>query len=103
MVDDETRCEHYNGPTDVVALRFACCESYFPCFECHGAVESHPAIPWPVTRFEEPAVLCGVCSSELTVGEYAGASSCPSCSAPFNPRCALHYHLYFEGFAAPND
>jgi uncharacterized CHY-type Zn-finger protein len=76
-------------------MRFACCDTYFACFECH-ALESHEAERWPRDRFDEPAVLCGVCSRELTVTEYLGVTGCPSCSAPFNPGCALHHHLYFE-------
>ena len=98
VVDDQTRCVHWNGPTDIVAMKFVCCDEYYPCFECHASA-GHPAELWPRSRFGEPAVLCGVCRSELTVDEYLAASDCPRCSAPFNPGCALHYHLYFEGFS----
>ncbi|TBN57708.1 hypothetical protein EYE40_10085 [Glaciihabitans arcticus] len=97
-VDDQTRCVHWSGPTDVVALRFACCDAYYPCSECHDSA-GHPAALWPRSRFGEPAVLCGVCRHELTVDEYLAASACPHCSAAFNPGCALHHHLYFEGFS----
>jgi uncharacterized CHY-type Zn-finger protein len=37
--DDETRCAHWDDPVDVVALRFACCETYYPCF----TAERHPS------------------------------------------------------------
>jgi uncharacterized CHY-type Zn-finger protein len=35
VVDDQTRCVHYHGPTDVIAMRFKCCDAYFPCLRCH--------------------------------------------------------------------
>jgi len=96
-VDDQTRCVHWHGTTDVVAMRFACCDAYYPCFECHAAA-GHVSEPWPRSRFGEPAVLCGVCRVAMTVDTYLGVSGCPNCSAAFNPGCALHHHLYFEGF-----
>lgn len=33
-VDPETRCVHWDSPVDVVALRFGCCETYYPCDAC---------------------------------------------------------------------
>jgi len=98
VVDDETRCVHWNGPTDVVALQFACCGAYYPCFACHAEAVDHPAQLWPRARFGEPAVMCGVCGRELTVHEYLATSACIFCEAPFNPGCALHLDRYFEGF-----
>jgi uncharacterized CHY-type Zn-finger protein len=33
----------------------------------------------------------------LTIRQYLNCQAvCPACWARFNPRCALHYHLYFE-------
>ena len=95
-VDDETRCVHWHGPTDVVAMKFACCDRYYPCFDCHTEVAGHEAVRWPVARFDEPAVLCGVCRSELSVTSYRSVNACPHCAAPFNANCELHAHLYFE-------
>jgi uncharacterized CHY-type Zn-finger protein len=95
VVDDQTRCIHWSGPLDVVAMRFACCDEYWPCFDCHASADHEPAV-WPLDRFDEPAVLCGVCRSELTVNEYLAVDACPRCGASFNPGCALHHHLYFE-------
>lgn len=40
-VDEETRCVHWHGPTDIVALRMHCCRRWFPCYECHQAVADH--------------------------------------------------------------
>ncbi|WP_290814015.1 CHY zinc finger protein [Halovivax sp.] len=96
-VDAETRCAHYDGDRDVVALKFACCESYHPCFRCHESVADHEAEPWPRVRFDEPAVLCGVCGTELTPPAYLDAEHrCPACDAPFNPGCEAHADRYFE-------
>jgi len=60
-VDPERCCAHWDDPVDVVALRFGCCEAYYPCDACHDAATDHEAEPWPRDRFDEPAVLCGVC------------------------------------------
>ena len=69
-VDPETRCAHWDGPVDVIALRFGCCEAYYPCDACHDAATDHEAEPWPRDRFDEPAVRCGVCNATLTAREY---------------------------------
>lgn len=96
-LDAQTRCRHWHGPTDVIAIRFPCCDRYYACFECHAEREEHPAVVRQRERFGEPAVLCGVCSSELSAAEYLGCGdACPRCRAPFNPGCASHHHLYFE-------
>jgi len=97
-VDAQTRCAHYPSPRDVIALRCGACEVYVPCHLCHEATADHPLAPWPRDRFDEPAVLCGVCRETLTAREYlASASDCPRCGAAFNPGCAAHHALYFEG------
>ncbi|MES3161420.1 MAG: CHY zinc finger protein [Halorubrum sp.] len=96
-VDPETRCAHWNSPVDVVAMRFGCCEEYYPCADCHDATAAHEAEPWPRDRFDEPAVLCGVCHERLTAREYlASDDACPSCGAAFNPGCRAHHDVYFE-------
>lgn len=96
-VESETRCAHYAGDRDVVAVRFACCDAYYPCFECHEAVADHPADPIPAAAFDEAGVLCGACGAALTVREYLDCGfSCPDCGAAFNPGCAAHYDRYFE-------
>lgn len=96
VVDDETRCVHYQTVLDVVALKFACCGEYYPCYWCHQETVDHPAQPWPAVRSDQPAVLCGVCRHELTVTEYSSADRCPVCWALFNPGCHHHRSLYFE-------
>ena len=100
-VDEQTRCAHWHGPSDVIAIRFRCCGRYYACFECHSELESHDAQRWPAAGFSEAAVLCGVCRTELTISAYLdGGYACPSCGAAFNPGCSKHHHLYFEVAAA---
>jgi uncharacterized CHY-type Zn-finger protein len=96
-LDVQTRCAHYALPQDVIAIKFACCQTYYPCYQCHEALADHPHTVWPAHQFEEPAVLCGVCGAELTIAEYLQShSTCPRCQAAFNPGCATHYSLYFD-------
>ncbi|MCU4924591.1 CHY zinc finger protein [Halobacteria archaeon AArc-dxtr1] len=98
QVGPETRCAHYDGERDVIALRFGCCEAFFPCHACHEAVADHEAEPWPRDRFDEPAVLCGSCGTTLTSTAYLACDhACPSCGVAFNPGCVAHYDHYFEG------
>lgn len=96
-VDGATRCRHYDAKVDVVAFRFACCETYYPCFECHDEAADHEPERWPRDRFDEPAVLCGLCRTTLTVEAYLDCpDACPFCRGPFNPGCRRHHHRYFE-------
>jgi len=46
-LDDETRCVHYHGPTDIVAIRHKCCGDYYACKDCHDALAGHPMEAWP--------------------------------------------------------
>ena len=96
-VDAETRCAHWHGPLDVIALRMKCCGEWFPCYECHDEVVDHAREVWPLAERSAAAILCGVCGATLGIGEYLACESrCPGCAAAFNPGCALHYDLYFE-------
>ena len=96
-VDDETRCTHYNSVLDVIAIKFRCCDTYYPCFSCHEEEAHHAPQIWPKNEFDTLAVLCGVCKHEMTINEYMKSDSeCPNCDAAFNPKCSNHYHLYFE-------
>ncbi|WP_460795256.1 CHY zinc finger protein [Microbacterium sp. GXF0217] len=94
-VDEHTRCVHYNGPLDVIAIRFACCGEWYPCLRCHDEAVDHGILPWPIDQRDERAVLCGVCRSTLTIDAYLAATNCTHCAAPFNPGCALHHPVYF--------
>lgn len=95
-VDDETRCLHYHTDRDVVAIKFRCCGVYYPCFECHAACTDHEPEQWPETRFDDQAVLCGVCGIELSINTYLDSNhECPACGAAFNPGCRHHLEEYF--------
>ncbi len=96
-VDAETRCAHYHGPADVIAMRFACCGEWFPCIRCHQEVAGHDVTVWPLHERDREAVLCGICRLRLTIAEYMACDSiCPACGAAFNPGCSNHWHYYFE-------
>ncbi|MCS4594243.1 hypothetical protein KTJ89_14745 [Brevibacterium sediminis] len=96
-VDDHTRCVHYATELDIIAIRFACCNRYFPCHLCHSETAGHPAQQWSRERWNQPAILCGMCWTELTIETYKSVDECPECAATFNPRCAAHSDLYFDG------
>jgi uncharacterized CHY-type Zn-finger protein len=96
-LDPATRCQHWHSSTDIIAIRMACCNKYYACYECHAALAGHPAQPWPRAAFDTPAVLCGACGAQLTIRAYLESHyRCPACAAEFNPRCELHYPLYFD-------
>lgn len=95
-VDPQTRCSHYKSELDIIAIKFKCCEKWFPCYECHSEIANHSPALWPKNEFDSPAILCGACGYQLTINEYFSCdSTCPKCERGFNPGCANHYHLYF--------
>ncbi|PPA70632.1 CHY zinc finger protein [Jeotgalibacillus proteolyticus] len=97
LVDRETRCKHYYSKKDIIAIKFFCCQTYFPCFSCHRSSGCQNHAVWPKDRFDEKAVLCGSCGTELSIRDYLAChSQCPECAAYFNPGCSLHAHYYFE-------
>lgn len=96
-VDEHTRCEHYSAELDIIAIRFACCNRYYPCHLCHSQTVDHLARQWPREKWDQRAVLCGRCWTELTIEAYRRAPACPECAAPFNPRCEAHSDYYFDG------
>jgi len=97
QVDSQTRCKHYHSSLDIIAIRFPCCDAYYPCYECHTEASDHPAARWNKDQIDEKAILCGACGSQLTIREYMNSKSvCPACNAHFNPGCRTHYHLYFD-------
>jgi uncharacterized CHY-type Zn-finger protein len=96
-LDAQTRCEHYHGPTDVVAIKMKCCGVYYSCKDCHDALAAHPIEVWPQSDLHQRAILCGACGAELTINQYMQCEfSCPACRADFNPGCRNHYHFYFS-------
>jgi uncharacterized CHY-type Zn-finger protein len=96
-IDGNTRCIHYNSLLDIIAIKFKCCQEYYPCYQCHIETADHPAEKWSKAEQDQKAVLCGNCGTELTIKEYLDSGNkCPDCSALFNPKCSLHHPLYFE-------
>ncbi|MFO8098182.1 MAG: CHY zinc finger protein [Salinibacter sp.] len=96
-VDLNTRCAHYDGPHDIIALRGPCCEVYYPCHKCHRAVADHDPARWPRARWDEPAVLCGACGHTISAATYLHTGpACVHCGAAFNPGCAAHHNYYFD-------
>lgn len=96
QVDRETRCAHYDGTQDVIALRFPCCDVYYPCFKCHRETTSHEAVRWPPDRRHERAILCGRCCKSLQITQYLQSpDECRNCETGFNPDCAAHHDRYF--------
>lgn len=96
-LDLETRCAHYHGPLDIVAIKMKCCGTYYACKDCHSALSGHEIEAWPRTEWSAKAVLCGRCWTEMTIQEYMASDyRCPACSAEMNPGCAKHYRFYFE-------
>ncbi|MCD8500393.1 MAG: CHY zinc finger protein [Bacillaceae bacterium] len=95
-VDDETRCVHYHSKLDVIAIKFKCCNKYYPCYQCHNESEDHEIMVWSKEEFDEDAIICGVCKTEHSIKQYMASSSCKHCHSLFNEGCKYHYHLYFE-------
>jgi uncharacterized CHY-type Zn-finger protein len=96
-VDNQTRCVHWHSELDIIAIKFKCCEKYYPCFSCHEEEADHAHQVWPKSEFDQKAILCGACGKELSIQDYmASNNTCPHCKSSFNPGCSKHYHLYFE-------
>lgn len=96
-IDSETRCTHYQTENDRIAIKFYCCQTYFPCYTCHQEHGCDQRTVWPQHLFNHKAILCGKCKGELTINEYLRSEhTCPLCEASFNAGCSLHAHLYFN-------
>ena len=96
-IDNETRCIHYSSARDVVAIKFKCCNEYYPCYVCHEETAGHRPEVWKQNEFNTKAILCGVCQTEMTISIYKDFNyKCPACKALFNAHCRNHDHLYFE-------
>lgn len=96
VIDNQTRCSHYHTDLDIIAIKFKCCDTYYPCYSCHAETTDHKPQTWEVSERDEKAILCGVCGHQLTVQEYMDSNNtCPLCQSSFNPNCKKHYDLYF--------
>lgn len=97
LVDEKSRCIHYHLPLDIVAIKFACCGKFWACYKCHDENVTHDRQRWnPEQLKHEQVVQCGECKALLSFAEYSSGLECPKCNAAFNPRCLLHYPIYFE-------
>jgi Uncharacterized conserved protein len=95
-VGPNTRCAHYDDEQDVIAIRFECCDVYYPCFRCHRAATEHVPTRLSADQKHEAAVLCGVCHRTMSATAYLQANhTCPYCGRAFNPGCAAHHARYF--------
>jgi uncharacterized CHY-type Zn-finger protein len=96
-LDPQSRCQHYNGPTDINAIKMKCCGVYDACKDCRAAPPDLQIEVWPVIEWNQHAILCGACGRELSIRQYMQSDHrCRACGAPFNPGCRNHYHFYFE-------
>lgn len=96
IIDNETRCEHYARAKDIIAIKFYCCDTYYPCFKCHEACAGHAIERWPKNKFNQQVILCGVCQTEHTIATYLKNLACPTCDSAFNEGCRDHYSIYFN-------
>lgn len=97
-VDSQTRCVHYHLELDIIAIKFKCCGHFYPCYKCHQESTDHAIETWPKSVLEsgEKVILCGNCKALLDFPDYSSTSLCLKCGALFNPKCSLHYGLYFN-------
>jgi uncharacterized CHY-type Zn-finger protein len=96
-IDEQGRCKHYHSAVDIVAIKHKCCGEWYACIHCHQEAANHAPAVWSRHEFEEKAIRCGNCKTELSITGYLNAPShCPSCNAAFNPGCSNHYHFYFD-------
>jgi uncharacterized CHY-type Zn-finger protein len=101
-LDSQTRCKHYHGPTDIIAIKMKCCGVYYACKDCHQALANHPIEVWPAGEWNQLAILCGACGAELTIHQYMQCHfRCPNCLEHFNPGCRHHYDSYFATGHSP--
>jgi uncharacterized CHY-type Zn-finger protein len=74
-----------------------CCGIYYACRNCHDELAIHSSEVWGRSDWDQYAVLCGVCATELSIRQYLECSNeCPACAALFNSGCRNHHHFYFE-------
>jgi uncharacterized CHY-type Zn-finger protein len=58
-IDNQGRCIHYHSPLDIIAIRFKCCEEYYPCYQCHEETANHAPEVWQKDEYNTRAILCG--------------------------------------------
>ena len=99
VIDNETRCVHWHTELDIMAIKFKCCNEFYPCYSCHQETTSHPIIKYDLSKqidCDTQVILCGKCYTTMTFDDYVHGIQCINCDSQFNPGCKLHYDLYFE-------
>ncbi|WP_082610433.1 CHY zinc finger protein [Liquorilactobacillus satsumensis] len=91
-VDEAGRCCHYHQANDIVGLKCAQCQQYFACYKCHDTLRDHRFVP--CAKHAAPAI-CGVCKFTMDFQKYV-QGFCPNCQHSFNPKCRVHYGIYFK-------
>ena len=56
-IDDQTRCAHYHSSLDVIAVKFKCCNEYYPCYYCHKESSDHPADTWKKNEQNNKSIM----------------------------------------------
>ena len=90
--DGMGRCQHYHHDLDIAALKCNYCQKYFACYKCHDKLMAHKFYP---CSKEDKSILCGNCRNTLNFKQYT-SGKCPYCQHKFNPRCSVHYKVYFQ-------
>ncbi len=97
LVDNQTRCTHYNLTLDIIAVKHKCCNKFYACINCHNENEQHENEIWQLEEQKEKVIFCGACKTEMSIENYLKCNNeCPHCKSLFNPKCINHYQFYFE-------
>lgn len=90
-LDKSGRCYHYHQDNDIVGLKCSTCQKYFACYKCHDELMSHNFSACDKNSYP---VICGQCGTISNFDDYA-KGYCSQCQAVFNPKCHLHWEIYF--------
>ena len=101
LVDNESRCQHYHSPLDIVALKCYDCQKYYACYQCHDHIEDHRFRAYPCHIRQDKVVICGVCLHEMTIENYQKSISCSHCHSRFNPACSKQTGLVTKETMSP--
>ncbi|KAH3900132.1 Hot13p SCDLUD_003100 [Saccharomycodes ludwigii] len=98
LVDEKSRCIHWHGDLDIIALKFKCCpNTYYSCYTCHQELCNHKVEKYNRLDNKVNLIICGNCRKEFTFQEYVTSDyKCLNCKQKFNPGCKLHYDMYFK-------
>src|SRR5262249_40113668 len=56
-VNQRTQCAHYRSDSDLVAIRFKCCETFYACIQCHEEMAGHVPLRWKKDERETHAIF----------------------------------------------